>query len=83
MERTSLTIGGFTQPGVARTIIEPHSSSERGFCQRFLWIFPKPIFGHLETLSGNQPELCQLLGEKRGHRSAYKYIHTHDKKYES
>ena len=63
MDRTSLTVGGFTQPGVARAIIEPHTGAERGFSQRFLWIFPKPIFGHLRTLSDDEQESCQCLGE--------------------
>ena len=44
MERTALTVGGFTQPGVAKNIIEQHAGAERGFSQRFLWIFPKPTF---------------------------------------
>ena len=63
MERTSLAIGGFTQPGVARSIIEPHIGGERGFSQRFLWVFPKPVFGHLNTLSDDEQETCQSLGE--------------------
>ena len=53
MERTSLTTGGFTQPGVDQSIIESHIVAERGFLQRFLWIFL--IFGHLRTLkAGSQ-----------------------------
>ena len=63
MKRTSLAIAGFTQPGVARTLIEPHSSSAWLLSEIFLWVFPKPVFGHLQTLSGNEPELCQVLGE--------------------
>ena len=43
MSATRMTIGGFTQPGVARNIIEMPSNSEKGLSHRFVWIFPKPI----------------------------------------
>ena len=67
MERTSLIVGGFTQPSVARSIIEPHIGAERGFCQRFLWIFPKPIFGHLKTLSDDEDDVCLSVGKPCTH----------------
>ena len=35
MIRTSLTVGGFTQPTVARSLIELPESIEKGFMQRF------------------------------------------------
>lgn len=63
MERTSLTVGGFTQPAVARTIIEAQSGAQRGFCQRFMWIFPKPVFPHLKTLSDDDEKECESLGK--------------------
>jgi len=50
MEKTALTVGGFTQPSVARTIIEQTTGAERGFSQRFLWIFPKPTFAKFDSL---------------------------------
>ena len=62
MEHTSLIVGGFTQPAVARSIIETQSGAQRGFCQRFLWIFPEPVFGHLETLTENETENVDNLG---------------------
>ncbi len=63
MDRNSLIIGGFTQPGVARAIIEAQGGSQKGFCQRFMWVFPKPIFGHLDTLTTtNDQDLSKLMG---------------------
>ena len=56
MKRTALTVGGFTQPSVARTLIEQQGSVEKGFCQRFLWIFPKPVFKTLEPISNDFTE---------------------------
>ena len=49
MEQTALTVGGFTQPSVARNIIEQNTGAERGFSQRFLWLFPKPTFAKFAT----------------------------------
>ena len=37
------TVGGFSQPSVARSLIKQSSSAEVGLTQRFLWNFPKPI----------------------------------------
>ncbi len=42
MSHTGLTVGGFTQPTVARNLIEVQGNVEKGLCQRFLWQFPKP-----------------------------------------
>ena len=50
MSATRMTIGGFTQPGVARNIIEMPSNSEKGLSHRFIWIFPKPIYAKFATL---------------------------------
>ena len=50
MEKTSLTIGGFTQPTVARSLIEMPSNIEKGLSTRFLWIFPKPSYANFSTL---------------------------------
>ena len=55
-------VGGFTQPSVARTLIEQQSSAERGFCQRFLWIFPKPVFGKFKSLEPVKPEFNESIG---------------------
>ena len=42
MDYTGLVVGGFTQPSVARGLIESIANIEKGVCQRFLWILPKP-----------------------------------------
>ena len=51
MPSTYLTVGGLTQPGVARTLIELPSNAEKGFSHRFLWIFPKPLFQKFDALT--------------------------------
>ena len=44
MSETRLTVGGFTQPGVARALIDLPSNTDKGLSHRFLWIFPKPLW---------------------------------------
>ncbi len=39
---TGLTLGGFIQPSVAWHLIEIPANIEKGLCQRFLWLVPKP-----------------------------------------
>jgi len=50
MSSPMLTIGGFTQPGVARSLIEQPSNSERGLSSRFLWFFPECLYGSFKSL---------------------------------
>ena len=50
MKSTSLTVGGFTQPGVARALIEIPANTEKGLSQRFLWVFPKPLYEKFSSL---------------------------------
>ena len=50
MQRTALTVGGFTQPSVGRALIELPASIEKGLTQHFLWIFPKPSFSPFNSL---------------------------------
>ena len=50
MSSTQLTVGGFTQPGVARGLIEMPANSEKGFSHRFLWFFPNPLFEKFSSL---------------------------------
>lgn len=38
MPGTGLTVAGFTQPTVARTLLEMPPAIEKGLVQRFLWI---------------------------------------------
>ncbi len=41
MQHTELTLGGFTQPCVARNMLENTANVEKGLCQRFLWLVPE------------------------------------------
>ena len=61
METTSLTIGGFSQPGVARTLIEQPGSIETGLTQRFLWSFPKPSYARFGTLEAVDEHFTHLV----------------------
>lgn len=51
MKSTNLTIGGFTQPSVARSLIDIPSNSEKGLSHRFIWLFPLPVFKNFDTLT--------------------------------
>lgn len=63
MERTALTVGGFTQPTVAKALIELPASIEKGLTQRFLWIFPRPSFAKFDTLELVEERFSEYLGE--------------------
>ena len=62
MTSTRLTIGGFTQPGVARNLIDMPANSEKGLSHRFVWIFPKPLFGKFASLEEIQRKFGDELG---------------------
>lgn len=64
MSLTRLTIGGFTQPGVARNLIEMPSNSEKGLSHRFIWLFPKPIYGKFDTLEAVNKDFSSQIGTK-------------------
>ncbi len=59
MSRTSLTVGGFNQPRVARSLIE---LPEKGLSQRFLWLFPKPVYRTFDNLEPIDKEFTGKLG---------------------
>ena len=63
MERTALTVGGFTQPSVAKALIELPASIEKGLTQRFLWICPKPSFATFDSLELIDKNFTEYLGE--------------------
>lgn len=63
MEHTSLTIGGFTQPSVARSLIEMSANAEKGLSQRFLWFFPKPRYNRFEDLEPVDEDFLDGVGE--------------------
>ncbi len=63
MTTTSLTIGGFSQPAIARTLIEQAGSAEIGLTQRFLWLFPKPSYARFNTLEAVDSQFTADLSE--------------------
>ena len=64
IERTAITVGGFTQPAVARAIIDTPGHAEKGLQQRYLWLFPKPVFAPFETLEPVDAIFYDSLGKK-------------------
>ena len=64
-------VGGFSQPGVARTLIEQPGSIETGLTQRFLWSFPKPSYTRFGTLEAVDEDFTELLG-----KSVKEVVHT-------
>ena len=85
MSSTRLTIGGFTQPGVARNLIEMPSNSEKGLSHRFIWIFPKPLYGKFASLEnvnkkfslhiGKLLHACKTIAHRHNH--THKLVHVH------
>ena len=63
MPRTRLTVGGFTQPGVAGALIELPSNAEKGLSHRFIWLFLKPLFGKFSTLGEVDKEFQLNMGK--------------------
>ena len=61
MSSTQLTVGGFTQPGVARGLIEMPANSEKGFSHRFLWFFPNPLFEKFSSLGKVDQEFVNKM----------------------
>lgn len=64
MKHTGLTIGGFTQPVVARNLIEIQANVEKGLCQRFLWIAPQPATVSFNELQRVDEEFSTALGKQ-------------------
>lgn len=62
MNYTALTVGGFTQPSVARNLLELQPAVEKGLVQRFLWIIPKPSFAPFSSLESANKPFSDLLG---------------------
>ena len=63
MPFTRLTVGGFTQPGVARSLIELPSNAEKGLSHRFMWLFPAPLFGTFSSLGEVDKEFQRTIGK--------------------
>ena len=62
MTHTGLTVG-FIQPAVARGLIEHPSNIEKGLCQRFLWIAPKPNPTLFDELQCIDKDFTTAIGE--------------------
>ena len=60
---TGMTIGGFIQPSVARALIEQQSNVEKGLCQRFLWIVPKPTIVKFDQLQQVDARFVSAIGK--------------------
>ena len=63
MKYTGLTIGGFTQPSVARSLIEQPTNVEKGFTQRLLWVVPKPMQVPFDMLQKVNKEFSTSISE--------------------
>lgn len=61
MTSTNLTVGGLTQPAVARSMIEQPSNSEKGLSSRFLWFFPEVLYGTFDDLGEVDQEFVDKL----------------------
>ena len=64
MKSTSLTVGSFNQPNVARSLIELPGNAEKGLNQRFLWYFPKPVYGHFDSLEPTDKNFRSKIGKQ-------------------
>ena len=62
MSATSLTVGGFNQPAVARALIELPGNAEKGLSQRFLWLFPKPTYADFDSLEPADKSFTDKIG---------------------
>ena len=58
------TVGGFTQPSVARGLIENASNIEKGLCQRFMWVVPSPTPVPFDDLQPVDSDYTASIGEK-------------------
>ena len=67
MKKTGLTVGGFTQPSVAKSLIESPQAIERGLVQRFLWVFPSPIYAKFSKLQVANKTFVDYLSELSMH----------------
>ena len=62
MASTRLTVGGLIQPSVAGNLMDLPSNAEKGLSHRFLWVFPKPLYGNFDTLEKVDTEFQRKLG---------------------
>ena len=58
-----MTLGGFVQPGISRTIVEQPANVEKGLCQRFLWLIPQPCFDPFDQLQHVNEGFISSIGK--------------------
>jgi hypothetical protein len=63
MDRTCLVVGDFNLPAFARSLIETSGNAEKGLSQRYLWLFPKPIYGKYSSLKPIKEGVTESLGK--------------------
>ena len=63
MNHTGLSLGGFTQPCVARNMLEHPANVEKGLCQRFLWLVPEPTTVAFEELQCVDTSFSTAIGK--------------------
>lgn len=64
MNHTGLSLGGFTQPCVARNMLEHPANVEKGLCQRFLWLVPEPTTVAFEELQCVDSSFSTAIGKR-------------------
>lgn len=62
MPFTGLTLGGFLQPSVARSLMEVQANVDKGLCQRFLWLVPERIIADVDQLQKPDPDFVKSIG---------------------
>ena len=63
MLTSAWSLGGFIQPSVARSLIELQPNVEKGLCQRFLWLVPKPTLEKFDQLQKVNADFFDGVGE--------------------
>ena len=66
MRHTAMTLGGFIQPSVARSLIELPANVEKGLCQCFLWLVPEPTFVTFDQLQQIDDSFITSIGMLTG-----------------
>ena len=76
MGTTSLTVGGFNQPAYARALIEVPGNAEKGLSQRFLWVFPKPVYKPFSTLEPINKDFLNAIGNILALLTSFCFTHS-------
>ena len=74
MTHIGMTLGGFIQPSVARSLIELQSNVEKGLCQRFLWLVPQPTIVKFDQLQEVDTDFVATIGTLSVHLYALHFV---------